>query len=146
MVISSITQNISAMEVLRQMRLTEDKVGTNITRLSTGLRINSPSDDPGDMVTLNKMNTRIRSLDRASLNSQTAMTMAATATSALSDIIDRAQSIRSLAISAANTGASDLIARAGYQADINQLVDEMDRIVSATTFNGKTPAGWKLRE
>ncbi|MFH1742321.1 MAG: hypothetical protein ABIH23_25230, partial [bacterium] len=137
MVISSVVQNIPALEVIRQMHRTEGNLSSNIRRLSTGLRITSPADNPGDMITYNKLRSRIRGVDQASLNAQNVVSMAATASTALSDIIGRLESIRTKAIAAADTGTSDAITRAGYQAEIQELIDEMDRIVSATTFNGK---------
>ncbi len=138
MVISSIVKSVSALDVIRQMHRTEDRLGTNIERLSTGLRINSAADNPGDMVTLNQLRTRIKGVDQASLNAQTVVNMAATASSALADIMDLVQSIRTKAVAAANTGSSESITRAGYQSEIQDMLDEMDRIVSTTTFNGKT--------
>jgi len=137
MVISSLTRNIPALDVILRMHRTESNLSANITRLSSGLRINSPGDSPGDFVTLSRLGSRIRGIDQASLNSQTASNMAATASNAVSEMISRLQSIRTKAIAAASTGTSDRITRAGYQAEINQLIDDMDRIASGTSFNGK---------
>ncbi|HOE12402.1 MAG TPA: flagellin [bacterium] len=137
MVISSLTRNIPALDVILRMHRTESNLSANITRLSSGLRINTPADSPGDFVTLSRLGSRIRGIDQASLNSQTASNMAATASNGISEMISRLQSIRTKAVAAASTGTSDRITRAGYQAEINQLIDDMDRIASGTSFNGK---------
>ncbi len=137
MVISSLTRNIPALDVIMRMHRTESNLSTNITRLSTGLRINSPGDNPGDFVTLSRLGSRIRGIDQASLNSQVASNMAATASNGISEMISRLQSIRTKAVAAASTGTSDSVTRAGYQAEINQLIDDMDRIATGTSFNGK---------
>jgi len=105
-------------------------------RLSSGLRINSAKDDAAGLAISDRMTSQIRGLDQAARNSNDGISLAQTAEGALQESTNILQRMRELAIQSANdtNSASD---RASLQAEVNQLQQEMTRIATSTSFNGK---------
>ena len=130
MVISSISTNVTGLDIIRQLNKTDSRIQTNMLRLSTGLRINGPADDPGGFVTSNKYKSQYLGLNRASENTQEAITMVNTASSAVSQIVDLLTGIRTAAVAA--SGGSVV-----QQAAITQKIDEINRIANTTKFGNK---------
>ena len=130
MVIDSIANNISALQIINQLNGTQSSLSQNLQRISTGLRINTPADDPGGFVLSNKISSQFRGLSRASENTQTTLNLVNTATSGLSDITNLLNDIREAAV-AASGGSST------QQAVILEKIDELNRIANTTKFDGK---------
>jgi flagellin len=105
-------------------------------RLSSGLRINSAKDDAAGLGITDRMTSQIRGLNQAVRNANDAISLSQTAEGAMSESGNILQRMRELAIQSANdsNSASD---RANLQKEVNQLQQELDRIVDTTTFNGK---------
>ncbi len=105
-------------------------------RLSSGLRINSAKDDAAGLAISDRMTSQIRGLNQAARNSNDGISLAQTAEGALQETTNILQRMRELAIQSANdtNSASD---RASLQAEVNQLQQEMTRIASSTSFNGR---------
>ena len=130
MVISSVNTNITGLDIIRQLNQTDKRIQTNMYRISTGLRINKPSDDPGGFVTSNKYKTQYLGLSRASENTQEAITMVNTASNSVTQIIDLLTDIRTAAVAAAGGNAIQ-------QAVITEKIDELNRIANTTKFGNK---------
>jgi flagellin len=107
-----------------------------LQRLSSGLRINSAKDDAAGLAISERFTSQIRGLDQAVRNANDGISLAQTAEGALSESGNILQRIRELAVQSANAtnSASD---RQALQSEVSQLVSELDRIASATEFNGQ---------
>lgn len=130
MVIQSIQNNVSALQIILQLNNTQDALSTNLKRLSTGLRINNPSDDPGGFVLSNRLQTQFRGLGVASENTQTSLNLVNTGSNAVSQIVNILNDIRDSAVAASGGSATE-------QAVILERLDELNRIANTTKFDGK---------
>jgi len=132
---ASINTNISALNAQKSMIDQTNKSDQAITRLSTGLRINSAADDAAGTAIASKMEAQVRSLGVAIRNGQDAISMTQTAEGALGEMENILQRIRELAVQAGNStlSAQD---RNAIQAEVTQLTDEINSIASSTNFNG----------
>lgn len=130
MVINSIANNISALQIINQLNGTQSSLSKNLQRISTGLRINSPADDPGGYVLSNKISSQFRGLSRASENTQTTLNLVNTATSSLTSITNLLNDIREAAVAASGGSATQ-------QSVILEKIDELNRIANTTKFDGK---------
>lgn len=130
-----INNNISAVITNNQLLGTEDSLSNVMEKLSSGLKINHAQDNPSGIAIAGKMQNQIDGLDKASDNSQDAVSLIQTADGALSEVTDMLQRMRELSVQAANgiNTAEDLSA---IQKEIDSLTDEVDRIASTTEFNG----------
>ena len=106
-------------------------------RLSSGLRINSAKDDAAGLAISEKMTSDIRGLAVAVRNANDGMSMAQTAEGAMGEITDILQRMRELSAQAANGTMSD-DNRTAIQAEMDQLINEIDNISEKTNFNGIT--------
>lgn len=131
-----INTNVMALTTQRSLSNTQSSLATSMERLSTGLRINSAKDDAAGLGITDRMTAQIRGLDQAIRNAGDAISLSQTAEGAMSESSNILQRMRELAIQSANdtNSAAD---RANLQKEVNQLQQELDRIVSTTTFNGK---------
>jgi len=131
-----INTNVMSLTTQRSLSNTQSSLATSMERLSTGLRINSAKDDAAGLGITDRMTAQIRGLDQAVRNAGDAISLSQTAEGAMSESSDILQRMRELAIQSANdsNSAAD---RANLQKEVNQLQQELDRIVSTTTFNGK---------
>jgi flagellin len=130
-----INHNIGALNTYRQMSANSAAQSKNMERLSSGLRINKASDDAAGLAISEKMRGQIRGLEMASKNSQDAISLTQTAEGALNETHSILQRMRELAVQSSsdtNTNSD----RDKLQSEMNQLVDEIDRIASTTEFNG----------
>jgi len=130
-----INTNIASLNAQRNLNGSQGALQTSLQRLSSGLRINSARDDAAGMAISQRMTSQIRGLDQARRNANDGVSMAQTAEGALSGVGDMLQRIRELAVQSANAtnSTSD---RAALQAEAGQLVSELDRVATATQFNG----------
>jgi flagellin len=104
--------------------------------LSSGLRINKAGDDAAGLAISEKMRGQIRGLDQASRNSQDSISMIQTAEGALNESHSILQRMRELSVQSANDTNTDTD-RKELQAEVKQLVSELDRIGNTTEFNTK---------
>ena len=103
-------------------------------KLSSGYRINRAGDDAAGLAISEKMRGQIRGLNQASRNAQDSISMIQTAEGALTETHAILQRMRELAVQSANDTNVD-VDRDALQGEINQLVDEIDRIANTTEFN-----------
>jgi len=132
---SVINTNISAMQAQNSMRTNGLNLSSAMERLSSGTRINSAKDDAAGLAISTRMTASIRGISAAIRNANDGISLTQTAEGSLGQIGDNLQRIRELAVQAANTGnnASD---RAAMNNEATQLIAEIDRVASNTTYNG----------
>ncbi len=130
-----INSNVASLNAQRNLDKSQSELTQALTRLSSGLRINSAADDAAGLAISNRFTTQIRGLGQASRNANDGISLAQTAEGALSETTNGLQRIRELAVQSANStnSAAD---RKALQAEVNQLVSEIDRVASTTSFNG----------
>jgi len=131
---STINTNISSIQAQNSLRTTQLSQSTAMERLASGVRINSAKDDAAGLAISTRMTANIRGLAAAVRNANDGISLTQTAEGSLGQIGDNLQRIRELAVQSANTGnnASD---RAAMNNEAKQLVAEIDRVASNTTFN-----------
>ncbi len=132
-----INHNISAQLANVNLKKDEARVSNSLAKLSSGYKITKAADDSAGLAISNKMRTQIRALDQASRNAEDGQSIVQTADGALNEVMSVLHRIRELGVQNANDTYT-LEDRAASQAEIDQLLDEIDRISSTTEFNGKS--------
>lgn len=130
----SINTNIAALQAVSSVEQSDQSLQTSIQRLSTGLRINSSSDDPSGYVISQGLKGQIAGLAQASQNAQTAMNMAKTAGGAMQQISALLQSMRSLAVTSANSGVVTSTELQANQSQITSTIASINQIAQSTQF------------
>ena len=133
---ATINSNINSLTAQRQLGVSQNALTTSITRLSSGLRINSAKDDAAGLAISERFTGQIRGLNQAVRNANDGISLAQTAEGALKAAGDILQRVRELAVQSANAtnSASD---RQALNQEVTQLVAELDRISQTTEFNGQ---------
>ncbi|HLG73300.1 MAG TPA: flagellin [Chloroflexota bacterium] len=131
-----INTNIDALEAQRNLGLVSMDFSKAVQQLSSGLRINSAADDAAGLAISQKLQTQVKGFDQGARNAQDAISMVQTGESALGTTQSMLQRMRQLAVQAANDTYTDQD-RHNIQAEINQLISEIDRISQQTDFNTK---------
>src|SRR5688500_5990165 len=126
-----------AMNSYRNLTTSESQLSKSLEKLSSGFRINKAADDASGLVISEGLRSQVRGLKMAVKNTQDGVSVVQTAEGALTEVHSLLQRIRELAIQAASTGSSDDTAREAAQAEVVQLVDEVDRIAQTTRFGGQ---------
>ena len=129
-----INHNISALNTYRQLSINTNMQSKSLEKLSSGLRINRAGDDAAGLAISEKMRSQIRGLQMASKNAQDGISLIQTAEGALNEAHAILQRMRELAVQSANDTNTDAD-RAELQKEIQQLIDELDRIADDTEFN-----------
>ncbi|EPF29680.1 flagellin [Treponema medium] len=130
-----INHNMSAMFAQRTLGVTDVRIGKDIEKLSSGLRINRAGDDASGLAVSEKMRAQIRGLNQASTNASNGISFIQVAEAYLQETTDIMQRIRELAVQASN-GIYSAEDRMQIQVEVSQLVAEVDRIASSAQFNG----------
>ncbi|URQ59489.1 flagellin FliC [Pantoea alhagi] len=129
--------NTNTLSLMTQNNLSKSQssLGTAIERLSSGLRINSAKDDAAGQAIANRFTSNINGLGVAARNANDGISLAQTAEGALSEINNNLQRVRDLTVQAQNSSnsASDIDS---IQAEVNQRMEEIDRVTKQTDFNG----------
>jgi flagellin len=132
-----INTNVSAMNALRNVSSTGDQLSQSITRLSTGLRINSAADDPAGLIIANSFKAQISGVTQAIQNSQDATNYVKTAEGALSEVNNLLNSARGLAVAAGNNGTLTASQIQANQSQLNSIVSSITRIAQTTQYGTK---------
>ena len=130
----TINTNVASLTAQRNLNSANGKLGKSFQRLSSGLRINSARDDAAGLAISNRMTSQVRGLNQAVRNANDGISLTQTAEGALQESENIVQRIRELSVQAANDSntTSD---RESLQSEVDQLVSELDRIATTTTFN-----------
>ncbi|EST55409.1 flagellin [Brevibacillus panacihumi W25] len=129
-----INHNIAALNTHRALSANTANSSKSLEKLSSGLRINRAGDDAAGLAISEKMRGQIRGLDMAQKNSQDGISLIQTAEGALTETHSILQRMRELAVQSSNDTNTDAD-RAELQKEIDQLIEEVDRIASTTEFN-----------
>ncbi len=129
-----INHNIPALKANNQLSRTNKLLDASLERLSSGYRINSAADDAAGLAISEKMRTQISGLEQASRNASDGISVIQTAEGALIEVEAMLQRMRELSIQSANDALTSS-ERSYIQIEIDQLKEEMDRIVSGTQYN-----------
>ena len=134
-----INTNIASLNAQRNTVQTSNALSTSMQRLSSGLRINSAKDDAAGLAIADRMNTQVRGMNVAIRNAGDAISMAQVAEGGLSAMNDMLTRMRDIAVQASNapnsTGTTGDIQKLSNE--YSQLSKELDRMMSATQFNGE---------
>jgi flagellin len=133
--VTVINTNINALTAQNAQRSANSMMGLAMQRLSTGQRINSAKDDAAGLAISQKMTADVRGLAVAMRNAGDGISMAQTAESAMGEVTNMLQRMRELAVQSAN-GTLTGTDRQALQAEVKQLVGEIDNIGVRTNFNG----------
>ncbi len=132
-----INNNIAALNAWRNLGISENGMGSALEKLSSGYRINRGADDPAGLVISQKLRAQITGLTQAISNASDAVSMVQTAEGALTEMNTMLNSIRGLAVHAANTAANDTSSIAADQTAVDKAVESIQRIATTTKFAGK---------
>ncbi|BDD92121.1 flagellin [Pandoraea sp. NE5] len=132
---SVINTNIFSLVAQRNLSTSQSGLQTSITRLSSGMRINSAADDAAGLAITDRMSAQINGTQQAQRNANDGISLVQTAAGALSAITDNLQRIRTLAVQSTNStnSASD---RAALDQEVQQRLAEVNRLATQTSFNG----------
>ncbi len=135
-----INTNVASLEAQRNLATTQKAQAQSYQRLSSGMRINSAADDAAGLGISESLTAQVRSFSVAERNSNNAISMAQTAEGALGQTAGILGRMRELAVQGSN-GDLTSTDRGYLQTEFGQLSSEIDRISSATTFNGQALLG-----
>jgi flagellin len=130
-----INTNLASLAAQSSLNRSQGDVQTSLTRLSSGLRINSAKDDAAGLAISERFTSQIKGLNQAVRNANDAISLSQTAESSLSETTNLLQRLRELSVQSANAtnSASD---RSALQSEVSQVVAEIDRIANTAEFNG----------
>ena len=129
-----IKHNLTAMNANRMFNLTNASQAKSTEKLSSGYKINRASDDAAGLSISEKMRRQMRGLTQASANAADGISCVQTAEGALNEVHDMLQRMGELAVKGAN-GTLTSVDRDYIKMEVRQLMSEIDRIQSTTTFN-----------
>ncbi len=129
-----IKHNITAMNANRMFNLTSANQARSTEKLSSGYKINRAADDAAGLSISEKMRRQVRGLTQASANAADGISCVQTAEGALNEVHDMLQRMGELAVKGAN-GTLTSVDRDYIKMEVRQLMSEIDRIQSTTTFN-----------
>ena len=129
-----INQNIAAYNSYRNLSATNSQLGKSLEKLSSGFRINRAADDAAGLAKSESLRAEISGSRQAIRNAQDGVSLVQTAEGALNEVHSILQRMRELAVDAANTATTDGVAQ---QAEVTELLAEIDAIGANSTFAGK---------
>ncbi|MEF3851070.1 flagellin A [Campylobacter jejuni] len=131
-----INTNVAALNAKANADLNSKSLDASLSRLSSGLRINSAADDASGMAIADSLRSQANTLGQAINNGNDATSILQTADKAMDEQLKILDTIKTKATQAAQDGQT-LKTRTILQADINRLMEELDNIANTTSFNGK---------
>ncbi len=130
-----INTNTMSLNAQRNLSTSGSSLATTIQRLSSGSRINSAKDDAAGLAISERFGTQIRGTDVAIRNANDGISLAQVAEGSLTEIGNNLQRVRELSVQASNATNSPSDRKA-LQAEVTQLVSEIDRVAKQSDFNG----------
>lgn len=131
-----INHNMASVNAHRNMGINQANSSKSMTKLSSGLRINTAADDAAGLSISEKMRAQVRGLDKAATNAQDGISLIQTAEGALNETESILQRMRELTTQAAN-GTNTTEDTDAIEEELTQLTTEIDRIATDTEFNTK---------
>ncbi|QIK38179.1 flagellin [Caldichromatium japonicum] len=130
-----INTNVMSLNAQRNLTKTQGALGQSMERLSSGLRINSAKDDAAGSAITSRLTSQIRGFDQSVRNANDGISLVQTAEGAMSEMSNILQRMRELAVQSAN-GTYTKGNRNSLNAESQQLIKELNRLVESTNFNG----------
>lgn len=131
-----VQHNLTAMNSNRMLGITTASQAKSTEKLSSGYKVNRAADDAAGLAISEKMRRQVRGLTQAAANAQDGVSMVQTAEGALNEVHDMLQRINELAVKGEN-GTLTSSDRSYINSEVKQLMSEIDRVASTTTFNEK---------
>jgi flagellin len=131
-----INTNVSSVIAQTNLARNQSELNVRLERLSTGLRINRGADDPAGLIISERIRSDIQGVDQGIKNSDRASSVISTTEASLAEINELLNSVRSLIVESANTGAVSKEERDANQAQIDSAIDSITRISNTATFGG----------
>jgi flagellin len=131
-----VNTNVASINGQRNLMGSTSALETSMTRLASGLRINSAKDDAAGLQISNRLTSQINGLSVAMRNANDGISMAQTAEGAMQESTNILQRMRDLSIQSANA-TNSTVDRKSLQEEMTQLNNELDRIANTTTFGGQ---------
>lgn len=128
-----VNSNLASLNAQRNLSTSQNDLNTSLQRLSSGLRVNSAKDDAAGLFVAQQLTRDIRGTNQAVRNAADGISLGQTAEGALGQVANNLQRIREIAIQASNATVGD---RSGLQKEVDQLTQEISRIVQTTEFSG----------
>jgi len=132
-----VNTNLMAMNALRNLETSNMEFSRSITRLSTGLRINSAADDPAGLIISESFRAQLGGIDAAIRNNQDAINYAKTAEGALDEVNRLLKDARALAVASGNQATLSEAQKQANQSQINSIITSISRIAAQTAFGTK---------
>ncbi len=132
-----INQNTAATNAYRNLNVSDGQMAKSLEKLSSGFRINRAADDAAGLSISEGMRSQIGGLKVAVRNAQDGISVVQTAEGALTEVHSLLQRARDLSVQSANTGGNDSAARSAASTEVDQIINEVNRISAATQFGGK---------
>ncbi|GHS82534.1 flagellin [Pseudomonas sp. PAGU 2196] len=132
----TVNTNITSLGVQKNLNRASDALGTSMSRLSSGLKINSAKDDAAGLQIGNRLTSQIKGLSVAVKNANDGISIAQTAEGAMQESTSILQRMRELSLQSANGSNSD-DDRTSLQQEFTALSGELTRIANTTTFGGR---------
>jgi flagellin len=129
-----INNNIESMNAHRNLLMNDRALSKSLERLASGQKINRAADDPAALVISEHMRAQVSGMEQAIRNNEVAISLVQTAEGSMNEISSILVSLRQRAISAANVGASDQDMINANQAEVENGLKSIDRVVSSTQF------------
>ena len=129
-----INHNIESMVAHRNLLMNDRALSKSLERLASGQKINRAADDPAALVISEHMRAQVSGIQQAIKNNEIAISLVQTAEGSMNEISNMLVSLRQRAISAANVGASDHAMTEANQAEIENALASIDRLVTTTQF------------
>jgi flagellin len=130
-----VNTNIASLNAQVNLSHNQNTLQTTLQRLSSGLRVNSAKDDAAGLAVAESFTSQIRGNTQAQRNANDGISLGQTAEGSLGSVAGNLQRIRELAVQSAN-GTISSSNRSQLQQEVDQLTQEVSRIVQTTTFNG----------
>ncbi len=130
-----INTNVAALNTTRNLRTNTNSLNKSLERLSSGLRINRAADDAAGLAIAEGFRSQVRGTNVAQRNAQDGIGLVQTAEGALTETSNALQRIRELAVQSAN-GTNSTDNRLALDAEVRQLLSQIDDIATDTEFNG----------
>lgn len=130
-----VNTNIASLNAQRNLATSQSNLANSLQRLSSGLRVNSAKDDAAGLAIAEGLTSAIRGGNQAVRNANDGISVGQTAEGALGQIANNVQRIREIAVQASNGSISDTN-RSQLQKEVDQLTQEISRVVQTTEFNG----------
>ena len=129
-----INNNIESMNAHRSLLMNDRALSKSLERLASGQKVNRAADDPAALVISEHMRAQVSGMEQAIRNNEVAISLVQTAEGSMNEISSILVSLRQRAISAANVGASDQDMIDANQAEFENGLASIDRVVSSTQF------------